>query len=295
MMKTLNDTETLKANLNSVTEKSGEMAKAFVENSTKQFEASLNAGKAMFDTITKQFPKATFENPASHIKDSMEKSMNEGTKWFEESSKVLSGLYDKQFKFVLDSYTSFMDMAFEGIRNMPKGEELTGSFQTRVNNFLKTIEDSSSIMKKMFSTIIDNLSDESDKGFVKEISELMQNTYSKQTEQLLKFNKNLLSTENLQSSIKLNKDISEKLTKDLEKNFEASKKIIKSISDSYTKENSFSTKGGKKMLDEIFAEIDVVTKNNMKFWTNWFDEVYNENKTKNTITKEKAAKNGHQA
>ena len=44
MMKTLNDTETLKANLNSVTEKSGEMAKAFVENSTKQFEASLNAG-----------------------------------------------------------------------------------------------------------------------------------------------------------------------------------------------------------------------------------------------------------
>ena len=152
-------------------------------------------------------------------------------------------------------------------------------------------------MKKMFANIIDNITNESDKGHVKEISNLMLETYSSQTHQLLKFNKNLLEAGNLQGVIKLNKEISEKLEKDLEKNFEASKKIIKSISDSYTKEN-FSTRSGKKMLDEIFAEIDVVTKNNMKFWNNWFEEVYAENKTATTATKTgKTVKstNGHHA
>jgi hypothetical protein len=285
-MKTNKETETLKAHLNSATEKSAEMAKTFVENSTKQFEASLNAGKAMFETITKQFPKThSAEKHTENIKDTMKAT----TQWFEESSKIVTSFYDKQYKSVLDSYTHFMGMAFEGFKS-GKESEIVSSFKGQVNTFLKNIEDSSSVIKKMFSTIIDNLSDGAEKGYVKEISDLMQDTYSKQTEQLLKFNKNLLNAENLESSIKLNKEISEKLQNDLQKNFEASKKIIKSITDSYTKENTFSTKGGKKMLEEILAEIDVVTKNNMKFWTNWFNEVYTESKT-NTATKSKTAKN----
>ena len=139
--------------------------------------------------------------------------------------------------------------------------------------------------------MIDTLTNEADKGFVKEVSDLMQETYSKQTEQLIKFNKNLLEKSNIESTLKLNKDISEKLQNDLQKNFDASKKIIKSIADSYTKENKFSTTSGKKMLDEIFSEIDVVTKKNMQFWTNWFDEVYTSNKKTETTTS-KTAKNG---
>ncbi|HTA84247.1 MAG TPA: hypothetical protein VK783_14985 [Bacteroidia bacterium] len=292
MMKTLNDTETLKENLNAATEKTAEMVKSFVETSTKQFEASLLAGKTMFDTITKQFPKTnSVEKQAEHIKDTIEDTMKATTKWFEESSKVVTGFYDKQYKSVLDSYTNFMGLAFEGFKT-GKESEIVTSFKSQVNTFLKNIEDSSAVMKKMFSTIIDNLTDSTEKGYVKEISDLMQDTYSKQAEQLLKFNKNLLSAENLQSSIAMNKEISEKLQKDLERNFEASKKIIKSISDSYTKENNFTTKSGKKMLEEILAEIDVVTKNNMKFWTNWFNEVYTENKTNGTKTN---SKNGQKA
>jgi hypothetical protein len=291
-MKTLNDTETLKENLNAATEKTAEMVKSFVETSTKQFEASLLAGKTMFDTITKQFPKTnSVEKQAEHIKDTIEDTMKATTKWFEESSKVVTGFYDKQYKSVLDSYTNFMGLAFEGFKT-GKESEIVTSFKSQVNTFLKNIEDSSAVMKKMFSTIIDNLTDSTEKGYVKEISDLMQDTYSKQAEQLLKFNKNLLSAENLQSSIAMNKEISEKLQKDLERNFEASKKIIKSISDSYTKENNFTTKSGKKMLEEILAEIDVVTKNNMKFWTNWFNEVYTENKTNGTKTN---SKNGQKA
>jgi len=291
-MKTLNDTETLKENLTAATEKTAEMVKSFVETSTKQFEASLAAGKTMFETITKQFPKVnSVEKQAEHIKDTLEDTMKTTTKWFEESAKVVTGFYDKQYKSVLDSYTNFMGLAFEGFKT-GKESEIVTSFKGQVNTFLKNIEDSSAVMKKMFSTILDNLTDGTEKGYVKEISDLMQDTYSKQAEQLLKFNKNLLNAENLQSSITLNKEISEKLQKDLEKNFEASKTIIKSISDSYIKENNFTTKGGKKMLEEILAEIDVVTKNNMKFWTNWFNEVYTENKT--NVAKSNS-KNGQKA
>jgi hypothetical protein len=292
-MKHTNGTDTLKNNLNTVAEKSAEMAKTFVESSAKQFEASLTAGKAIFDTITKQFPKTT-DKQAEEVKNRFEDTYNTTTQWFEESSKIMTNLYDKQFRFMLDSYSNLMDLAFESYKTNSETELGSASFQNRVSLFLKNIEESSSIMKKMFANIIDNISNEADKGYIKEISELMQETYSNQTQQLLKFNKNLLDAANLQSVIKLNKEISVKLEKDLEKNFEASKKIIKSISDSYTKENGFSTRTGKKMLDEIFAEIDVVTKNNMKFWNNWFEEVYTENKTATSKTG-KTMKNGQHA
>ncbi|HSY76888.1 MAG TPA: hypothetical protein VK890_08530 [Bacteroidia bacterium] len=287
-MKKTTETENLKEQLHSAAEKATEMAKTFAENSAKQFEAAMHAGKTMFETITKHHTK---DNSTEFIKDGIESSVSSATKWFKESSKVMTDLYDKQVNFMLNSYSHFMEAANENMGKVKETDFAKGTFHTSLDSFLKTIEDSSAVMKKMFSTIIDKLTDEADKGYVKEVSDLMQETYSKQTEQLLKFNKGLLDKSNLESTIKLNKEISDKLQKDLEKNFEASKKIIKSISDSYTKDSNFSPKSGKKMLDEIFAEIDVVTKNNMKFWTNWFDEVYANNK-KTAATNGKAAKNG---
>ncbi|MGP8215720.1 MAG: hypothetical protein ACLQQ4_09180 [Bacteroidia bacterium] len=281
---TATETENLKDNFYSAAEKTTEMAKSFVENGAKQFEATLNAGKAMLDTITKQYTgkEAAATMPSEFFKDGFESTVNASTKWFKESSKIMTDLFDKQSRFMLNSYSGFMEMANEGISKVKSSELGTGAFHNSVEMFLKNLEESSAVMKKMFANVIDMITDEADKGFVKEISDLMHDTYNKQTEQLLKFNKNLLGAANLQSTIDLNKEISEKLQKDFEKNFEASKKIIKSISDSYTRENGFSTKSGKKMLDEIFAEIDVVTKNNMKFWTNWFDEVYSNNKKAET-------------
>jgi len=295
-MKKTSETETMKENIFSAAEKTTEMAKSFVENGAKQFEATLSAGKAMLENITKQYTGKEMPGAkqTEFIKDGIENTFNASTKWFKESSKVMTDLFDKQSRFMLNSYSGFMEMAGEGMSKL-KGTELgTGAFHTSVDLFLKNMEESSVVMKKMFANVIDKLTDEADKGFVKEISDLMHDTYNKQTEQLLKFNKNLISGVNLQSTVDLNKEISEKLQKDFEKNFEASKKIIKSISESYTKETAFSTKSGKKMLDEIFAEIDVVTKNNMKFWTNWFDEVYSN--SKKTVTREKtASKNGQPA
>jgi hypothetical protein len=289
-MKNTKGAENLKENLNTVAERSAEIAKAFMESSAKQFEASLNAGKSLFENVTKQYPK-TAGKQAEDIKGRFENTVNTTSQWFEESSKIMSNLYGKQFHLMFDSYSNFMDLAFDSYKGSKEGEFGTASFQNRVELFLKNIVESSSVMKKMFANIIDNLSNETDKGFVKEISDLMQETYSKQTEQLLKFNKSLLETKDLQSVIRLNEEISGKLQKDLEKNFEASKKIIRSISESYTKENGLNNRNGKKMLEEIFAEIDVVTKNNMKFWTNWFEEVYNSK----TTGKVKTTKNGQHA
>ena len=293
-MKNNLDTDNLKEQLHAATEKSTEMAKTFAENSAKQFDAIMHAGKTMFDTMTKNHTK---DNAAEYIKDGIENSVNATTKWFKESSKMMTDLYDKQVSFMLGSYHHMVELVNENVNKTKNTELGTGAFKDSVDLFLKNIQESSSVMKKMFSNIINTLTDEADKGFVKEISDLMQDTYSKQTEQLIKFNKSLLEKGNLESTIKLNKEISDKLQKDLEKNFEASKKIIKSISDSYTKETSFSTKSGKKMLDEIFSEIDVVTKNNMKFWTNWFDEVYANNKKAEATTNNvaKTAKNGARA
>ena len=293
-MKNNIDTENLKEQLHAATEKATEMAKTFAENSAKQFESIMHAGKTMFDSMTKHHTK---DNAAEYIKDGIENSVSATTKWFKESSKMMTDLYDKQVSFMLGSYNHIVELVNENVSKTKNTEFGTGAFKDSVDLFLKNIQESSSVMKKMFSNIINTLTDEADKGFVKEISDLMQDTYSKQTEQLMKFNKSLLEKSNLESTVKLNKEISDKLQKDLEKNFEASKKIIKSISDSYTKETSFSTKSGKKMLDEIFSEIDVVTKNNMKFWTNWFDEVYTNNKkaeaTNGTVAK--TAKNGARA
>jgi len=291
-MKKTTENENLKSQLTSATEKATEMAKTFTENSTKQFEAAMHAGKTMFEKITKHTPA---NHSAEYIKDGIETSIQHTTKWFMESSKIMTGLYDKQVGFMLNSYNHMMDMAGENIAKTKTTETGTASFSNSVDLFLKNIQESSSVMKKMFSNMIDTLTNEADKGFVKEVSDLMQDTYSKQTEQLIKFNKGLLEKGNLESTFKLNKDISEKLQSDLEKNFEASKKIIRSIADTYTKENAFSTTKGKKMLDEIFSEIDIVTKNNMKFWTNWFDEVYNTKKqaeaaSKTTSTKAVATK-----
>ena len=86
-MKHTNGTETLKTSMSSVAEKSAEMAKTFVESSAKQFEASLNAGKAIFDTITRQFPKTT-DKQAEEVKSRFEDTYNTTTKWVEESSKI---------------------------------------------------------------------------------------------------------------------------------------------------------------------------------------------------------------
>jgi regulator of sigma D len=274
---TATDTETLKENLNSA----AEMAKTFAENSTKQFESTLNAGKAIFDTITKQYIGKNHQpagNHAEFIKDGIENSIHATSQWFKESSKIMTELYDKQVRFLLNSYSDFIESANESINKVKDPKFGSNTFHSSLELFLKNLEDSATITKTMFSNIVDRLNTETDQGYIKEISDLMQETYSKQTEQLIEFNKNLLSAENLQNTINLNKEISSKLQNDLEKNFEASKKIIQSISDTYTKETSFSAQRGKKMLDEIFAEIDVVTNNNMKFWTKWFEEVYKNNK-----------------
>jgi len=291
-MKKTTGTENMNEQLHAATEKATEMAKTFAENSAKQFESALNAGKTMLESIAKNHTK---DNAAEYIKDGIENSVNATTKWFKESSKVMSDLYDKQYNFMLNSYNHITEMATEGMSKLKHTDLGSTDFKGNVDTFLKNIQESSTVMKKMFSNIIEKITNEADKGHVKEVSDLMQDTYSKQTEQLMKFNKSLLEKSNLESTIKLNKEISEKLQKDLERNFEASKKIIKSISDSYTKENGFSATSGKKMLDEIFSEIDVVTKNNMKFWANWFDEVYTNNKktaATTTATAAKTAKNG---
>ncbi len=290
-MKKTTGTENMNEQLHAATEKATEMAKTFAENSAKQFESALNAGKTMFESIAKNHTK---DNATEYIKDGIENTVNATTKWFKESSKVMSDLYDKQFNFMVNSYNHVTEMATEGMSKLKHTDLGSTDFKGNVDTFLKNIQESSTVMKKMFSNIIEKITNEADKGHVKEVSDLMQDTYSKQTEQLMKFNKSLLEKSNLESTIKLNKEISEKLQKDLERNFEASKKIIKSISDSYTKENGFSATSGKKMLDEIFSEIDVVTKNNMKFWANWFDEVYTNNKktATTTATAAKTAKNG---
>lgn len=285
-MKKTNETENMKDQLHTATEKATEMAKALAENSAKQFEAAVHAGKTMFENMTKH---ATANHSTEFIKEGIESSIEATTKWFKESSKVMTGLYDKQVDFMKSSYNHMMDMAGENMKKVKNTETGAHTFENGVDLFLKNIQESSSVMKKMFSNMMDTLTNEADKGFVKEVSDLMQDTYSKQTEQLIKFNKGLLEKGNLESTLKLNKDISEKLQSDLEKNFEASKKIIRSIADTYTKENTFSTTKGKKMLDEIFSEIDIVTKNNMKFWTNWFDEVYNSKKQAETTTTKTAA------
>jgi len=289
-MKKTTETENLKDQLNSATEKATEMAKTFAENSAKQFEAAINAGKTMFEKMSKH---ATANHSTEAIKDGVENSIHATTKWFKESTKVMTDLYDKQVSFMLNSYNHVMEMAHDTMGKVKNNETGANTFHTGVEHFLKNIQESSSVMKKMFSNMIDTLTNEADKGFVKEVSDLMQETYSKQTEQLIKFNKNLLEKSNIESTLKLNKEISEKLQNDLQKNFDASKKIIKSIADSYTKENKFSTQSGKKMLDEIFSEIDVVTKKNMQFWTNWFDEVYTSNKKTETTTAKAAKNNTH--
>lgn len=280
-MKKTTETENLKEQLHSVSEKATEMAKTFAENSAKQFEAAMHAGKTMFEKMTKHTPA---NHSAEYIKEGIENSYQATTKWFKESSKLMTDLYDKQMHFMLSSYNHAMELATEGMKKVKDMETGATSFHKSVDQFLKNIQESSSVMKKMFSNMIDTLTNEADKSFVKEVSDLMQETYSKQTEQLIKFNKSLLEKSNIESTLKLNKEISEKLQNDLERNFEASKKIIRSIADTYTKENNFSTTNGKKMLDEIFSEIDVVTKNNMKFWTNWFDEVYTTKKQAETAT-----------
>jgi hypothetical protein len=279
--------DSFKESLDSVTEKSTEVAKAFIEGSTKQFEANMNASKAIFEIFTKQFQSKEKNLGEKQVKESLENTVNIANTWLSDSTKVLKELFDAQFKFIVESYSDLMDIAAES--HIPSSELGAKSLSSRIEFFLKNVKESSEVSKKMFSNIMDSLSDSKDKGRIKEISDMMLDSYSMQTEQLIKFYTNLLRTDNLQKSMKLNKEVSEKLQKDLEKNFEASKKIIKSIADSYIEENDFSPKAGKKMLSEIYDEIDVVTKNNIKFWTNWFNETANSNKE---TKREKASKNG---
>lgn len=296
-------TDTLNENLHSAVEKTTEMAKLFAEKSAQQFEASMHAGKAIFDTLSKQYAAGTdgiSGKPAEFIKEGLENTIQTTSKWFKDAGKTMSDLYDKQVHFLLNSYSEFMNSANEMMNSTKDAKFGSGTFHSSVEVFLKNIEESSAITKKMFSNIIDRIGSESDKGYFKEISDLMQNTYAKQTEQLIAMNKNLLNAENLRQTIHLNKDVSEKLQNDLEKNFEASKKIIKSIFDTYTKEADFSSQTGKKMLDEIFAELDIVTNNNIKFWNKWFDEVSGKapaaqktaNQTNHSTERGKAKKNG---
>ncbi len=291
----------LNENLQSAAEKTTEMAKLFAEKSAQQFEASLNAGKAIFDSISKQYLNGNDKtsHPSGFIKDGIENTLQATNKWFRDAGKSMSELYEKQVHFLLNTYSEFMESANELMHHGKDSKFGAGSFHNSVDIFVKNMEESSAITKKMFASIIDRIGGDSDKGFIKDISELMQATYAKQTEQLIKLNKNLLVAENLKQTINLNKEVSEKLQNDLEKNFEASKKIIKSIFENYTKEANFSTQTGKKMLDEIFAELDIVTNNNIKFWTNWFDEVYREARqggntgaSKNQAERGKAKKNG---
>ncbi len=271
-------TDTLNENIHSAVEKTTEMAKHFAEKSAQQFEATLNAGKAIFDTFAKQYSggNAFSKQPAEFIKEGLENSIHTTTKWFKDAAKSMSDLYEKQVHFLLNSYSEFMDNANELMNSSKDSKFSDNPFHSSVDIFLKNLEESSAVTKKMFTSIIDHISNDADKGFIKEITDLMQETYAKQTEQLVELNKNLLNAENIRQTFSLNKEISAKLQNDLEKNFEASKKIIKSIFESYTKETNFTTQTGKKMLDEIFAELDIVTNKNIKFWTNWFDEVYNE-------------------
>jgi hypothetical protein len=290
----INKTENMKENLGAVNEKSAEMIKSFIESSAKQFDITMNASKAIFEAITKQYSfKGAVGEKTDEAKNGIQETIATANKWFSESSKIMMDLYEKQSKHLLDSYNSYMNLAYEGLNKINENEH-GGAFRPQVEMFIKNLEDSAMISKKMFSTVISSLNNEDDKVYVTEVLDMMLNTYNKQTEELVKFSKNLFDTAQIEKSISLNKEISEKLQKDMERNFEASKKLISAIADTY-KETDLSAKAGSKMLDEIFAEIDVVTKNNIKFWNNWFEQVRNSKASEKSEKTVSSSVNGHKS
>src|SRR5579872_6376530 len=181
--------DSLKDGINSVTEKSAEIAKAFMEGSTKQFEANMNAGKAIFEIFTNQFQSKEKNLTEKQMKESLENTVNIANNWLSGSTKVMKELFDAQFKFIVESYNDLMDIAAES--HIPANELGVKSLHSRIEFFLKNIHESSEVSKKMFSNIMDSLSDSKDKGQIKEISDLMLDSYSMQTEQLIKFYTNL--------------------------------------------------------------------------------------------------------
>jgi ribosomal protein S17E len=199
------------------------------------------------------------EKSTETINESIENSM----KWFQESAAAMTQTYDKQIEFAKNLYGK----AFESTLEANKGKVgdthgITEMLTKNMENFMKftrtSLESAMHLGQQNNSPVF---SKQNSEALISNYTEQMESVRALTEKQFDYFKKEFNALKSVLNPI------IEKSKEDLEANFESSKETLKTISDLYFTRMHDSMEANKELLAELNTHMSKMMERNNKIWT----------------------------
>jgi ribosomal protein S17E len=222
---------------------------------------------------TEKFTEAT---------EAFKKNVNDTMKWLQGTTATILETQNKQMKSASDIYNKAMNTAFAGINK----DNFSSSFgvSEKVAELLqKNIDTITNMSKATMKTAMDFGKQASSDTFSKESTTKIIESYKKQVEEIVAFNKKSFETwtKQFDTTKASSAELAEKFKKEFESTAASSKEKIQSIIDSYSKVAKPTVETSKEMFDKLNSQMNDNFNTNLKFWS----ELTNAYSTKNFETK----------
>jgi len=218
----------------------------------------------------------------SEATETFKKSVNDTMKWLQDTTATIIETQNKQMKSASEMYSKAMSSTLEGI-NKDNFKNSFGWSETVVEILKKNIETISDMSKASMKTAMEFGKQNGSETFSKEKVATIIESYKKQVEEIIAFNKK--SFDNITKQFETTKTsftpLAEKFKKEFESTIASSKEKIQSIIDSYSKIANPSVEANKDIFNKLKDQMNANFNTNLKFWS----ELTNAYGTKNFETK----------
>ena len=212
--------------------------------------------------------KNYFESGYGHLTNQL------ASKWFSDIAETLNKTYKKQMDLSIDMSNQLLNNSI--IKESPTLTEGFWGMKILKSNselFEKNLEMLSDLTKKMFGFNYGTFFNEKETNtFSDKISESIISTYEKQTRQIKEFNNFIF--EMLGKNTGLDASVLIKnFRKISEDSLDASLENIKTLLKPNNKNSQYLAEANKKVLDEVTKQFDLISKSNLKFWSDFMTSI----------------------
>lgn len=202
--------------------------------------------------------------------ETFNEGLNVAKKWFNETNTRMADAYNKQIRESFEFFNSLINpMVNRESTGWFPGENITELFTKNSEIFFKNLEKSAEMSQQMINSTFTafnefNKENGNSNGTVEAILE----SYEKQVEQMVEYNKKLFSTIGKEYSASQSDmdTINKKFEQKLKNDFETSRNAVKKFIETNTTKNGFSLEANTKLVQEINGQIEKVVENNKAFW-----------------------------
>lgn len=216
------------------------------------------------------------QTSSEHFQENFSKAFN----WFSESSQNFGETYKKQLNYSFDIYKKFYETSLGLGKNTLEFDSKGFDFlQKNMEMYIKNIEIYSNLSKEILESTINSM--KKNNGFIvinEDFVDAIYHAFNHQAKNMININQNFIESLNDSGkSFNVNlASVSQKLQKKMEENFETSRSTFKSFLDSYSKLNNAAFTSDTHFIEEINKQIDLITKGNMKFWSEMYKNITTE-------------------